>query len=55
MHDRILDAARFGTAAQSDDGPDGLSCARGIVFALIIAVPMWCLIGMLAAIALRWL
>jgi hypothetical protein len=42
------------TRALPDTPQDDLAPSR-LVFALIVAVPVWALLGMLAALAWRWL
>jgi hypothetical protein len=54
MHTRYADLARI-TTAYRDDTQDNLAPARGIALALIASVPVWLLLGMLAALAIRWL
>jgi hypothetical protein len=52
MHTRYADLARI-TTAYRDDPQDNLAPARGIALALIVAVPCWALLGMLAALVWR--
>jgi hypothetical protein len=55
MHSRLCDLARYGVCDSTDTPQDDLSPARGIALALIASVPVWALLGMLAALAIRWL
>jgi hypothetical protein len=55
MHARLIDIARYGVCDSTDTPQDDLRCSRGIALALIVAVPCWALLGMLAALAIRWL
>jgi hypothetical protein len=56
MHSRLCDLARYGVCDSTDTPQDdALAPARGIALALIVAVPCWALLGMLAALAIRWL
>jgi hypothetical protein len=54
MHAKYVDLARD-AACYRDEPQDDLSPARGIALALIASVPVWALLGMLAALAIRWL
>jgi hypothetical protein len=56
MHTRYADLARITTAYRDEPATldDDLRCARGIALALIASVPVWALLGMLAALAWRW-
>jgi hypothetical protein len=53
MHAKYIDLARD-AACYTDTPQDDLSPARGIALALIASVPVWALLGMLAALAWRW-
>jgi hypothetical protein len=53
VHTKYVDLARD-AACYRDDPQDDLNAARGIAMALIASVPVWLLLGMLAALAWRW-
>jgi hypothetical protein len=53
MHAKYVDLARD-AACYRDEPADDLAPARGIALALIASVPVWALLGMLAALAWRW-
>jgi hypothetical protein len=55
MHARYIDLARDAACYRDEPQDDALAPARGIALALIVAVPCWALLGMLAALAIRWL
>lgn len=54
MHSKYVDLART-SSCYHEPADDDLNAARGIVLALIASVPVYALLGMLAALAIRWL
>jgi hypothetical protein len=56
MHAKYVDLARDAACYRDEPATleDALAPARGIALALIASVPVWALLGMLAALAWRW-